>query len=303
MIAYSEAIEDYILVVDDDAAIRKLIGKILHRQGFSYANAASVSEAKKLLAAKSFALLLNDICMPGESGLDLVAHVKSYYKDTSVIIVTTLTDMGIARRLLEMDIYEYIVKPVKRSQLVISVANALRRRELELKEKACKKNLEQKVLDLTNRLQKTVDRLSVREKELEELNSALQVLLKKRENDRSSIEENVMSNVQKLILPSVQRMKANARQSERFQLDLRLIESGLNELVSPFAKNIASNYFKLTPNEVKVAALIKQGMRTKEIARNLNLSVNTIMTHRYNIRSKLGIKNKNQNLQVYLNNL
>ena len=71
-------------------------------------------------------------------------------------------------------------------------------------------------------------------------------------------------------------------------------------LVAPFARQISSDYFGLTPNEIKVALLIKQGMTTKEIAKELNLSVNTIMTHRYKIRSKLGIKNQTKNLQVFL---
>jgi DNA-binding CsgD family transcriptional regulator len=200
-----------------------------------------------------------------------------------------------------------MVKPIDRNQIVIGVANALRRRELELGQKNQSRELENKIKDRTRQHTETVEKLKAREselaakmEELQELNTALKVLLNNRETDRVTLEENILSNVQKLILPCVERLKKGALKRKQIQGEFQLLETSLNDLVAPFARQISSEFFGLTPNEIKVALLIKQGMTTKEIAKELNLSVNTIMTHRYKIRSKLGIKNQTKNLQVFL---
>lgn len=296
-----------ILVVDDDESVRKLIQLTLRRQGHRCTVAANSQEARQLLDVEPFALLLSDICMPGESGLDLVAHVKSTYEDMAVIIITVIDDIETARRALSLDIYGYMVKPIDKNQIVIGVANALRRRQLELKQKNQSRELEKKIRHRTRELSETVEKLKAREselaakmEELQELNSTLKVLLNNRKTDRLTLEENIQSNVQKFILPSIERLKKGTRNSKQIQSEFRLLETSLKDLVAPFARQISSDYFGLTPNEIKVALLIKEGLTTKEIARALNLSVNTIMTHRYKIRTKMGIKHKTKNLQVYL---
>ncbi|MBW1959797.1 MAG: helix-turn-helix transcriptional regulator [Deltaproteobacteria bacterium] len=84
---------------------------------------------------------------------------------------------------------------------------------------------------------------------------------------------------------------------------LNILESNLNDIVSSFARELSSKYLALSPTEIQVASLIKEGKQTKEIADILNLSTNTIVSHRYKIRSKLGLKNKKVNLRAYLQSL
>jgi DNA-binding response OmpR family regulator len=203
-----------ILVVDDDESVRKLIQITLRRQGHRCTTAANSQEARQLLDGEPFALLLSDIHMPGESGLDLVAHVKSAYEDMAVIIITVIDDIETAQRALSLDIYGYMVKPVDKNQIVIGVANALRRRELELKHKNQSRELEEQINHRTRELSETVEKLKAREselaakmEELHELNTALKVLLNNRETDRVTLEENIQSNVKKLILPCIERLK------------------------------------------------------------------------------------------------
>ena len=81
------------------------------------------------------------------------------------------------------------------------------------------------------------------------------------------------------------------------------LESNLRDVVSPFIKELSSRFLKLTPTEIKVATLVRDGKTTKDIAKLLNLSENTILSHRYQIRSKLGLKKKRVNLRSYLRNL
>ena len=77
----------------------------------------------------------------------------------------------------------------------------------------------------------------------------------------------------------------------------------MNEIVSPFVTKLSSKFMNLTPTEIKVASLIRDGRTTKEIAALLRLSENTIVFHRHNIRSKLHLKNKKVNLRSYLKSL
>jgi DNA-binding CsgD family transcriptional regulator len=78
------------------------------------------------------------------------------------------------------------------------------------------------------------------------------------------------------------------------------LEKNLEEIVSPFVLKISKNQLKLTPTELQVANLVRQGKRTKEIADLMNLSEKTIESHRKNIRGKLGLKSRKVNLQTYL---
>ena len=81
------------------------------------------------------------------------------------------------------------------------------------------------------------------------------------------------------------------------------VGKNIREIISPFIKNISSPAFNLTQTEIQVANLVKQGMSTKEIASAMNLSTNTIMTHRAHIREKLNLVSKKGNLYSRLSDL
>jgi DNA-binding CsgD family transcriptional regulator len=81
---------------------------------------------------------------------------------------------------------------------------------------------------------------------------------------------------------------------------LNIIEANLNEIVSPFSQKLSSEYFAFTPQELKIANLIKDGGQDKDISEILNISLETVKTHRQNIRKKLKIRGKKTNLMTYL---
>lgn len=141
--------------------------------------------------------------------------------------------------------------------------------------------------------------LETRTDNLSEVNTALKVLLKKRDEDRKSLEEKVLYNVKSLILPYLKKMKRsglNAKQSAF----LEILESNLNEIVSPLSRKLSYDYLGFTPTEIKVATMVKQGKKAKEIARLLGISTRTVEGYRYAIRDRLGIKGKKVNLCTYL---
>ncbi len=153
-----------------------------------------------------------------------------------------------------------------------------------------------------NALKVTDHALQQKTRGLEEANTALKVLLKQREKDRDDLAENVQTNVKTLILPYLERMK-NSRLFPDQQAILRILETNLRDIVSPFARSLSARLHQLTPMEIRVANLVKDGKTTKEIAQILTLAPSTILTHRNHIREKLEIKNHKINLRTHLRTL
>ncbi|UCD78831.1 MAG: PAS domain S-box protein [Desulfobacterales bacterium] len=158
-------------------------------------------------------------------------------------------------------------------------------------------------IDERKRAEKTLRKheieLKAQSHHLEEVNTALKVLLKQREDDKKELGENVLSNVKELISPYLERLKKSRLNTDQKTL-INILDSNLSNMISPFISKLSSRYFNLTPMEVRVANLVKEGKTNKEIAELLYISKNTVLFHRYNIRQKLGLKNKKINLRSHL---
>ena len=155
--------------------------------------------------------------------------------------------------------------------------------------------LERKVIERTRELE-------TKTKRLEEVNTALKVLLNKRQEDKKELEENVLTNVKSLVLPYIEKMN-KTRLDEQQKTFIDIIETNIDEIISPFYKKLILRYSNLTPTELNITSLIKDGNTTKQIAKILHISPKTVDTHRKNIRRKIGIENKKINLRSHLLNL
>jgi len=164
-----DPINQRILVVDDEAQIRSLLTRLLEAQGYACSTAAGASEARRLLAADDFALVLCDVNMPGESGLDFAQEVLVDYPDTAIVMATGADDRRHAERALANGAYGYMLKPFKPNELLINVVNALRRRTLEIENRESRNRLEQTVLERTSTLRETIAQLESSESELRRL--------------------------------------------------------------------------------------------------------------------------------------
>ena len=141
--------------------------------------------------------------------------------------------------------------------------------------------------------------LEAQRKNLEEANTALKVLLKQREEDRVEMENRILRNIKDLISPYVAKLKdKNLKSGERTLIDI--IDSNLKDITSPLLQRLTTAKIILTPQEIQVAALVKEGKSSKEIADVLNVSPTTISFHRKNLRKKLGLDNTRKNLRTYL---
>jgi PAS domain S-box-containing protein len=135
--------------------------------------------------------------------------------------------------------------------------------------------------------------------ELEEANTALRVFMKNQDTGQRTMEEKLQTNIHELVLPYLKKLKAGGL-DERNMNYVNVLESNLNDILSPFITSVFASHRKLTRQEIQIADLIKKGKNTKEIAGMIKASVHTVNTHRNNIREKLNLRNSKVNLRTYL---
>ncbi|MBW2247552.1 MAG: PAS domain-containing protein [Deltaproteobacteria bacterium] len=148
-------------------------------------------------------------------------------------------------------------------------------------------------------LRESRKKLQDQKQSLEEANIALKVLLKQRENDKLELEKNVLTNVKELVLPYVEKLKEVPLKPRNKTL-VEIIENHLKDIISPLLQKYSNAQIILTPQEIKVVTLIKDGKSSKEIADILNISETTVNFHRKNLRKKFGLKDRQMNLRSYL---
>jgi len=105
--------------------------------------------------------------------------------------------------------------------------------------------------------------------------------------------------VKELVVPFPERLMKSQLDPKQLSY-IYIIESNLNDIISRFSRNLSTKYLSLTPTEIQVANLIKEGKNTKEIGEVMMLSPRTIETHRKNMRKKLGLEKKKENLRSHL---
>lgn len=162
-----------------------------------------------------------------------------------------------------------------------------------------RKHFEQELFNAHGELEK---KFTARTREIEETNLALNVLMRKLKEDKRELEQHISANFSALVEPYLDKLDRGASTGGQKML-LDILRANLAEILAPFTDALSSKLIKLTPAEIQVANLVKQGMRTKEIAEVLNLSPGTINIHRKNIRRKLGLTGQGANLQTVLSSL
>jgi len=141
--------------------------------------------------------------------------------------------------------------------------------------------------------------LTIKTRSLEEANTALKVLLKRRDKDKRELEENIFFNLKELLIPHLEKLGQSKLDGEQ-KAYVKILQENLSNIISSFSTNLSMEYLKLSQSEIRVADFVKQGKTTKEIAELLNLSKKTVESQRKSIRMKLGLKNTKENLRTHL---
>lgn len=119
-----------IAVVDDDASVRRVLKMQLEEAGYRVVTAASVAEAQDLLTSQSPKLVITDLKMPGQGGLDLLREIREHHGDTTVIIITAFGSVETAVEAMKAGAYDYVTKPIDYEALVLAVHRAMERQSL-----------------------------------------------------------------------------------------------------------------------------------------------------------------------------
>jgi putative two-component system response regulator len=144
-----------ILIADDDDGVRRSLARLLSRHGYTSRGAADAEDAIAELDRYEFDVLLCDIDMPGISGLELLEQMSAY-PDIATVIVTGKDDPNIASVALERGAYGYVIKPFEPNEILINIANALRRLGLEQESRRQQGRLEEMVKERTNELWRAI---------------------------------------------------------------------------------------------------------------------------------------------------
>jgi DNA-binding CsgD family transcriptional regulator len=147
-------------------------------------------------------------------------------------------------------------------------------------------------------LQEINKQLSLERKALQESNAALKTVLTRIEEEKNEIYRNIRTNVDKVLMPILLALALEIPQTQRNYVEM--LKTNLEDITSQFVRHLSNSYHSLTPTEISVCNMIRNGLRTKEIAMTRGVSVATINRHRENIRRKLKITNNNVNLATYL---
>lgn len=289
----SEGLTPLILIADDTPANIKILTGTL-RENYRIGFATNGEKAIAFARENKPDLILLDIMMPDMDGYEVCSCLKADEKtnDIPVIFITVLSDVEDKTRGFKAGAVDYITKPFDEAEVRARV-----RIHLELKQ--YRDHLEEVVGARTLELVKAKTKLEEKTVFLEEANTALKVLLRNRDNHRVELEENILQNVGKLVIPWLEKARntVSAKDKKKY---LNILETNLNDIISPFAEKLSHRFLNFTPSEIQVANLIKQDKSTKEIAELLNLSTHTIDSHRKHIREKMGISNQRANLKTHL---
>ena len=155
-----------LLIVDDNPALRTWAERVVEDRGYSCDVAEDASGARARLHDSAYKLVLLDVNMPGESGIELLGHIRSTHPEAAVVMVTGEDDTRLAMTAIELGAYGYLVKPVGSGELLINVANALHRRRGELENQRLLSSLQSTVAERGRELEGALQDLNLTEKEV-----------------------------------------------------------------------------------------------------------------------------------------
>ncbi len=137
--------EQRILIVDDEAMIRRLLHLKLSRQGYHCEEASNAAEALDKMKTNPAELVMLDMKMPGRTGIDLLPELKTNYPNISVIMATAVAETNLAIQCMRLGADDYICKPFNLDEVAMSVDKTFEKRQLELKIKEYQEQLQQEV--------------------------------------------------------------------------------------------------------------------------------------------------------------
>jgi DNA-binding NarL/FixJ family response regulator len=293
MEAYNEE-QVIALIVDDDPEDRRLLKEHITQWGMMAETHGSPEKALSRIRDSFYNLILLDVVMNGHSGIDLIPDIEAACPETKIIVLIRYADKETAIRALKTGAFDFLEKPVDFPLLSHIIKRALETQKTEWEYKATCEDLKCS----RDELLAHKSRLEQLNRQLIATNKALSVLAKNIEITRQETERSIVVRIRSLILPTLERLQQDPRLA-RYRGELGVLGSQMEDLTSGLASDIRVPT-SLSSSELRIASLVKNGLTTEEISKQLYISPATVKTHRRNIRKKLGISNNGYCLKEYL---
>ena len=297
-----------IMIVEDERIVALSIKEILTAEGYEVCGiAGSANQLFKEVPSKLPDLVIMDVKIKGGTdGIDAAQRLREKYRIPSLFL-TAFSDQPLLERAKQTEPLGYLLKPFKPGELVSAVQVALHKsdadkeraqRNLELEE-AVEKRTQTLNAEIASR-KEAEKALRLKTEHLKEANKALKALLEIRDAEKRAQDEATLMNLKMILAPYLEVIQ-NQTTDQAILHTLHMMEEALKKSVSPAAQTLFAQYLDLTPQEVKIADLIRQGKKTKDIAALMHIAPSSVSTYRYSIRKKLGLLNSSTSLSRYLN--
>lgn len=284
-----------ILIVEDNKDTIKILADILKKNKFLLSISTKGKDVIKILQKEKIDLILLDVKLPDCSGFEICKGIRNFkeFNDIPIIFVTGSTDKDSIVSGFESGGQDYVTKPFISEELIARVNNMLKIRDFTL-------NLNQIIENQYKDILSQKKELEIKENELTMINYTLEEVLRKIEQDRTKTYESIQENIDKIIMPFINKLTLKIPKEESEILEL--IKINIKELIGEKGKTFNYLTKSFTSREMEIANMVRAGMSSKDISTNLNISFESVRFHRKNIREKLGIKDEKINLFVFLNN-
>jgi PAS domain S-box-containing protein len=185
-----------------------------------------------------------------------------------------------------------------RSVMCVVSRDITERKAAEQRLRAAYDDLEERVKERTGQLADLNRQLRFEQEMLERKNAALKELLSHIEDGKQQLAVQIKTNIKKVALPILDQIEGKIGREDRRYFEL--LKRSLEDIASPFLSNLENRFAQLTPRELEICNLIRNGFNSQQIATSLSKSVQTVLKQRKMIRKKLGINAKKINLATYL---
>ena len=322
-----------ILLVNDDETILASMGSLLANNNFAVTTATSGQEAINLLRIRPYDLVITDLKMAGVDGIAVLKQAKILFPHISVIILGGDAKVSSAVEAFKRGADDFLEKPFASDDLLDKANGSFAKQDLqkELREQNeqlkaeidtrkiverqlqdAQIHLEQQIEKKTTKLSHTKDELNFtlatlratkkeldhKNLELNNINTALTVMLQRREQELEQIHKELAIKIDKKVMPLFK--KAHNKSTDQLK---DLIATAIENLMDILISHPQGNqlmYANLTPRELQIVYYIRKDKTSKQMAALLGLKVSTVEFYRENIRKKLRIKNKKINLKKFV---
>lgn len=285
----------HLLIVDDENSIRLSLKTFFEDAGFIVSDAQDGTRAIAMIDAHPFDAIILDLSMPGMSGLEVMRSLVERKSNIPVIVCSGTGEFRDAVEALRLGAWDFLSKPLPDLVLLQHTLNHCLERAAFLREK-------DKMLEILDaKVKERTAELETANHSLEQKNLALKEILFVSRSETERLRQDLTANVERLLRPKIEELRKGLPQAKQAQIDQ--IEEAMVQLGSPFGSRLSRLASTLTPAEVRICELIRQGLPNKEIAMRTHISVDTVGSHRRNIRRKLGLRNQSKSLNTYLASL